>query len=189
VTKSLPKTILVTLAAISFLTGCGESTQAPAAPPAPPAISLLEAALKSNLEAVKGHIAAGTDLDMKDPNPQGAQDTALGTAAAFGHLEVVKALIDAGANLEVRNRNGSTPLHLATFLCYPEIVQALVDAGADRTVKDNSGSTALDSVLLPWEAAKGIYGFLDGLIFKPLGAPLDYDRIQAARPQVAQILQ
>ena len=49
-----------------------------------PDISLFEAALVGDLDAVKQHISAGTDLNLKDPNPDGAKDTALGMAAAFG---------------------------------------------------------------------------------------------------------
>ena len=170
------------IAAALFL-GCGE-----APPPKPPDISLFEAALEGDLDAVKQHIAAGTDLNLKDPNPEGNKDTALAMAAAFGKTDVAIALIEGGADLDARNKDGTTPLHSASFLCYPDIVQALVDKGADKNARNNSGSTPLEGVELPWAVAKGIYEFLDGIIFKPLGAPLDYERIQETRPEIVEIL-
>jgi hypothetical protein len=112
----------------------------------------------------------------------------LGIAAAFGHTEIAIALIEGGANVDQSDKDGSSTLHSAAFLCYPEIVQALLDKGAFKNVRNNSGSTALESVELPWAVAKGIYEFLDGIIFKPLGAPLDYERIQETRPEIVEIL-
>ena len=138
------KQYITPIIAAALLVGCGE-----APPPKPPDISLFEAAVAGNLDAVKQHIAAGTDLNLKDPNPVGNKDTALGMAAAFGKTNVAIALIEGGADLDTRNKDGSTPLHAAAFLCYPEIVQALVDKGADKNVRNNSGSTPLEGVELP----------------------------------------
>ena len=177
------KQYITAIIAAALLVGCGE-----APPPKPPDISLFEAALEGDLDAVKQHIAAGTDLNLKDPNPEGNKDTALGMAAAFGKTDVAIALIEGGADLDARNKDGTTPLHSASFLCYPDIVQALVDKGADKNARNNSGSTPLEGVELPWAVAKGIYEFLDGIIFKPLGAPLDYERIQETRPEIVEIL-
>ena len=177
------KQYMTPIIAATLLVGCGE-----APPPKPPDISLFEAALAGDLNAVKQHIAAGTDLNLKDPNPVGNKDTALGIAAAFGKTDVAIALIEGGADLDARNKDGTTPLHSASFLCYPDIVQALVDKGADKNARNNSGSTPLEGVELPWAVAKGIYEFLDGIIFKPLGAPLDYERIQETRPEIVEIL-
>ena len=177
------KQYMTPIIAATLLVGCGE-----APPPKPPDISLFEAALEGDLDAVKQHIAAGTDLNLKDPNPVGNKDTALGMAAAFGKTDVAIALIEGGADLDARNKDGNTPLHSASFLCYPDIVPALVDKGADKNARNNSGSTPLEGVELPWAVAKGIYEFLDGIIFKPLGAPLDYERIQETRPEIVEIL-
>ena len=177
------KQYITPIVTATLLVGCGE-----APPPKPPDISLFEAALAGDLDAVKQHISAGTDLNLKDPNPNGGKDTALGIAAAFGKTDVAIALIEGGADVDPRNKDGSTPLHSAAFLCYPEIVQALLDKGADKNARNNSGSTALESVELPWAVAKGIYDFLDAILFKPLGAPLDYERIQATRPEIVEIL-
>ena len=173
------KQYIIPIVTAALLVGCGVKA---------PDISLFEAALEGDLDAVKQHIAAGTDLNLKDPNPEGNKDTALAMAAAFGKTDVAIALIEGGADLDARNKDGTTPLHSASFLCYPDIVQALVDKGADKNVRNNSGSTPLEGVELPWAVAKGIYEFLDGIIFKPLGAPLDYERIESTRPKIAEIL-
>ncbi|MAE30376.1 MAG: hypothetical protein CMO43_02065 [Verrucomicrobiales bacterium] len=150
--------------------------------------SLFEAAVTGNLEAVKQHIAAGTDLNQTDPNPAGTKGSVLNAAAAFGNTDVAIALIEGGADVNQKDNDGSTPLHTAAFFCYPEIVQSLLDNGANKSIKNNDGSTALDGVVLPWEAAKQIYDFFNAFVFKPVGKPLDYNRIQKNRPQVATII-
>ena len=177
------KQYIAPIVTAALLVGCGE-----APPPKPPDVDLITAAAEGYLDAVKQHIAAGTDLNQKDPNPSGAKATALGIAAALGHTEVAIALIEGGANVDQRDKDGSTPLHSAAFLCYPKIVQALLDKGADKNARNNSGSTPLEGVELPWEIVKGFYELLDAIIFKPLGAPLDYERIQATRPEIVEIL-
>ena len=174
------KHLLITTIAAVLVVGCGK--------PQPPDISLFDAAGKGNLEAVKQHIAAGTDIDQTDPKPEGNNDSCLGISIAFGRSEVAIALIDAGADLSHKNKNGTTPLHIASFLCYPDITQALIDKGADKNARDNEGGTPLEGVLLPWDQAKGIYDFLNGVIYKPLGVPLDYNRIKSNRPKIVSIL-
>jgi hypothetical protein len=150
--------------------------------------TLFNAAVAGNLEAVKQHIAAGTDLNQKDPNPLGTKGSSLHAAAAFGYTEVAVALIEGGADVNQKDKEGQTPLHTAAFFCYPEIVQSLLENGADKTIKDNDGQTALGMVQFPWSVTKGIYELIDGIVFKPAGKPLDYNRIQKTRPQVAAII-
>ena len=182
------KHLLITITAAMLVgTGCGGSSSQSSnkdeetlVPPKPPAMSLIDASAIGDLDAVKKHIAAGTDLNQLDPDEQGDKDSCLGVAAAFGHKDVVLALIQAGADIGYRNKNGSTPLHIAAFFCYPEITKTLIDKGADKNAVDNEGGTALDGVLLPWNQAKGIYDLMNS-IFEPLGAPLDYDRIKSTQ--------
>ena len=187
--------IAIVAAVVLVGAGCGGSSSQSSnkeektlAPPKPPAMSLIDASATGDLDAVKKHIAAGTDVNQLDLDEQGDKDSCLGVAAAFGHKDVAMALIDAGADIGYRNKNGSTPLHIASFFCYPEITKALIDKGADRNAIDNEGGTALDGVLLPWSQAKGIYDLMNS-IFTPLGAPLDYDRIKSTRPKIVSILQ
>jgi ankyrin repeat protein len=146
-------------------------------------MSLHTAAVQGNVDAVRQHIEAGSDLDQKD----GYGSTPLVVAATFGKTEVARALIEAGADLSLTNSEGATPLHVAAFLCRGEIVQALLDAGADKNARDKAGSTALDSVAGPFEQVKGIYDRI-GQGLAPLGLRLDYEQIRTTRPQIAAML-
>tara|TARA_B100000614_G_scaffold20786_1_gene16596 strand:- start:1675 stop:2262 length:588 start_codon:yes stop_codon:yes gene_type:complete len=193
-TKKLSLIKYIAFATIVLSAGCGGSNpvsnkeEKTLVLPKPPAMSLIDVSAAGDLESVKKHIAAGTDVNQLDPDEQGDKDSCLGVAAAFGHKNVVLALIEAGADIGYRNKNGSTPLHIAAFFCYPEITQTLIEKGADKNVLDNEGGTALDGVLLPWNQAKSIYEAMNS-IFTPLGAPLDYDRIKSTRPEIVDILQ
>ena len=193
-TKKLSLIKYIAFATIVLSAGCGGSNpvsnkeEKTLVLPKPPAMSLIDVSAAGDLESVKKHIAAGTDVNQLDPDEQGDKDSCLGVAAAFGHKNVVLALIEAGADIGYRNKNGSTPLHIAAFFCYPEITQTLIEKGADKNVLDNEGGTALDGVLLPWDQAKSIYEAMNS-IFTPLGAPLDYDRIKSTRPEIVDILQ
>ena len=163
-------------------TACGKQEDAETTT-RPPWVSLHTAALQGNVDAVRQHIEAGSDLNRKD----GYGSTPLVVAATFGKTEVARALIEAGADLSITNNEGATPLHIAAFLCYHEIVQALLDAGADRGARDNAGSTALDSVAGPFEQVKGVYDRI-GKGLAPLGLRLDYERLRTTRPQIAAML-
>ena len=62
------KHILITTIAAVVLVGCGES-QSPEPPTAKvPDISIHKAAYDGNIEAVKQHLDAGTDVNAKDDN-------------------------------------------------------------------------------------------------------------------------
>jgi hypothetical protein len=72
----------------------------------PPDVSLYEAAFQGNIDAVKQHIKAGSDLNAR--NNEGS--TALHTAAFLCRMEIVKVLLDKGADKNVKNNAGSTAL-------------------------------------------------------------------------------
>ena len=93
-------TIVSAVALVSYAepTASSESVKAPA-------ISLEEAALKGNTDAVRQHLAAGTDLNTKNPMSGG---TPLIAAATFGQNETALLLIEGGADLEVKNNEGAT---------------------------------------------------------------------------------
>jgi CubicO group peptidase (beta-lactamase class C family) len=158
------------------LPACGQETPSPS-------VSLHIAALQGNLEAVRQHIAAGTDLNEKD-----AWGSApLIIAAAFGKTDVAKALIEAGADVDIRNNDRATVLHTAAFLCRTEIVEALLAAGANKYLRDNFGSTARESVSDPFDDVKFVYDrFAQAL--GPLGLKLDYEKIRTTRPKIAEML-
>lgn len=150
-----------------------------------PAMPLIEAAAKGNTEAIRVHIAAGSDLNQREPMNR---STALITAVTLGNDEAALALIAGGADLELRNNEGSTALLVAAFLCRERIVEALLANGADKTVTNNAGSTALDSVTVPFEAVRPVYDFLQATLGPTLGLRLDYERIQISRPIIAAML-
>ena len=148
-----------------------------------PVLSLHMAALQGNVETIRQHIDAGSDLDAKDAYGS----TPLVIAATFGRTAVAEALIEAGADLHITNSTGSTPLHTAAFLCRTEIVRALLDAGADPRLRDNFGNTPFDAVAGPISDAQDAYDRLQqGL--GPLGLRLDNKQLAAMRPRIAQML-
>ena len=150
--------------------------------------SLHEAVLVGNLEGIKRHIVAKSDLNQKDPNLQGQGASALHIASIFGQLEIVELLIQAGVDLNQADREGSTPVHAAAFFCHEKILLSLLNAGATPNQPDNKGTTPLDSVITPWIAVKNIYDFVDALIFKPMGKPLDIERIKTDRSKIVRII-
>ena len=109
------------------------------------------------------------------------------TAATFDRREAARALIEAGADLDLRNNEGSTALITAAFFAREEIVADLLSAGADPAIRNNSGATALDVVTPPFEAMRAYYDAV-GAALAPYGLVLDYARIEAARPRIAEQL-
>ncbi len=151
----------------------------------PPDVGLHTAVIQGNLEAVRQHIQAGSDLDQAEP---AGGSSPLITAAVFGKTEIALALIEAGADVNFKNHEGSTPLHSAAFFCRTEIVKALLANGADKNIRNNAGSTALESVLPPFEIVKAYYDYFQNTL-GPLGLELDYDEITRIRPGIAELLQ
>ncbi len=97
------KNILITTIAAVVLVGCGK----PSNPEADRA--LLYAAREGNIEAVKQHLAAGTDVNAKDDDGW----TPLHGAAQGGHKEIAEILIANGADVNAKNEDGDTPLDWA----------------------------------------------------------------------------
>ncbi len=149
-----------------------------------PNISIHDATVAGDIEAVKQHIAAKSDLNSKDPF---GGSTPLLIATVFDKPEIAKILIEAGADLNKTNNDGSTPIHSASFFCRTEILQMLIDAGADKTIKNNFGSTALESVQVPFKDVEGIYNMMSQQL-RGMGVQIDMKRIEATRPIVAEML-
>ncbi|MGC4022336.1 MAG: ankyrin repeat domain-containing protein [Cyclobacteriaceae bacterium] len=150
----------------------------------PPQVDIHTAVVTGNLEAVRQHIAAGSDINVKDPF---GGSSPLISATVFGKTDIAKTLIDAGAKLNVQNNDGSTALHTAAFFCRPEIVKMLLAKGADKTIKNNYKSTAYESVLAPFKDVKSVYDML-GNALGPMGLKLDYAYIEKTRPEIAAML-
>jgi ankyrin repeat protein len=149
-----------------------------------PEKSVNTAAFNGDVEALKQHIAAGSDLNEREPT-SGA--TPLISAVTFDQQGAARVLIDGGADLSLKNNEGSAALHIAAFLCRTEIVEMLLEAGASKEAMNKVGATALNGVEGPFEQVKGIYNLLRALL-APAGLELDYERIKATRPKIAEML-
>lgn len=143
------------------------------------------AVISGNLEAVKQHIKAGTDINQKEPM---SGSTPLMTAATFNKSEIAQTLIDANADLSIKNKDGSTALHTAAFFGRIEIVKMLLDVNADKTIRNNFGATPRETVMGDFEEIKPFYEMLIQQL-KPMGFTLDMGELQKARPVVAMMLQ
>jgi ankyrin repeat protein len=150
-----------------------------------PEMDLQAAVMTGNLEVVKQHITAGSDINKKD---QMSGSTPLITATTFDQREIAKVLIDGGADLSLKNNDGATPLHVAAFFCRVEIAQFLIDAKADKNAKNNFGATPGESVSGPYAEIKPIYEMLQQQL-SPIGLQLDLNEIEELRPVMAMMLQ
>ena len=150
----------------------------------PPQIDIHSAVVSGNTDALKQHIAAGSNLNEKDPF---GGSSPLISAAVFGKPEMARLLIDAGVDINVQNNEGSTALHTAAFFCRPEIVQMLLDKNADKTIRNKYGATAYDNVAGSFEDLKNAYDMM-GKMLGPMGLKLDYAYIQKTRPEIAEML-
>ncbi|UAB80075.1 ankyrin repeat domain-containing protein [Marixanthomonas sp. SCSIO 43207] len=149
-----------------------------------PSIDIHEAVLAGNLEAVKQHIEAGTNINQKETM---SGSTPLMTAITFNKPEIAKALINAEADLSIKNNDGGTALHTAAFFARIEMVQLLLDGKADKTVRNNFGATPREIVLVDFAQMKPVYKMVT-LQLQPMGFTLDLEELEKARPVVAMML-
>ena len=120
------KSQLITIVAAVLLVGCGES-QPPEPPTAKaPDISIWDAAARGNIEAVKQHLAAGTDVNAETRDGE----TPLHQAAVRGHKEIAELLIAKGADVSAKAVTGDTPLDIAIKFNHTEITALLRKHGA-----------------------------------------------------------
>jgi uncharacterized protein len=149
-----------------------------------PSVDIHTAVISENVDAVKQHIAAGSNINEKDPF---GGSSPLISASLFGKTDIAKLLIDAGADINFQNNDGSTALLTASFFCRPEIVKLLLDKGADKTIKNKYGATAYDTVITPFSEVKNTYDMM-GKMLEPMGLKLDYAYIEKTRPEIAAML-
>ena len=108
------KHLLLTTIAAVLVVGCGESQQSAPTPetkPEPPTveapdIDIHEAARIGNIEAIKQHLAAGTDVNARDS----IGETPLHYANS---KKIVELLIAKGADVNAKDEVGKTPLDWA----------------------------------------------------------------------------
>ncbi|MBO0341005.1 ankyrin repeat domain-containing protein [Flagellimonas profundi] len=150
-----------------------------------PDMALSAAVVAGNLDAVKQHIAAGTDINEKDAL---SGSTPLITAITFDKRDIAQALVDADADLTIKNNDGATALHVAAFFGRVEAVQMLMDAGADKSARNNFGATPRETVMGSFEDMKPIYEMMQQQL-APIGLQLDLAEVEKARPTIAVMLQ
>ncbi len=148
-----------------------------------PNIDIHTATFYGNLDAVKQHINAGSDLNPKDEYGS----TSLNIAATFGKTDIALALINGGADIHTTNAEGSTPLHVASFFCRTEIVKALLEKGADKSLTNNYGSTPLMSVSGAFSEVEPFYQQISKNLGQ-FGLKLDFDYLEKTRPVIAELL-
>ena len=107
------KHLLLTTIAVVLVVGCG--------PPEPPEVSIHDAAKKGNIEAVKQHLAAGTDVNAKNWDGW----TPLHYAVNRRRKETAALLIAKGADVNVLDGGGYTPLDRAIKKNHTEIADLL----------------------------------------------------------------
>ena len=125
---------LITAIAALVLVGCGESKEsassselkpnAPFAGSKAPDISINDAALFGDIEAIKQHLAAGTDVENKDP-------FGLTPLSLAKNKEIIKLLINAGAEVNYAPENGITSLANAVLRKDKESAKLLISSGAN----------------------------------------------------------
>ncbi len=164
-----------------LMASCNTSAQKKAGAPE---VDLHTAVITGDVSAVKQHIAAGSNLNEKDPF---GGSSPLITAALFDQREAAELLLDAGADINFQNNDGSTALISAAFFGRPEMVQLLLDRKADKTIKNKYGTTALDNVSAPFSEVKDVYDVM-GNMLAPMGLKLDYAYLEKIRPEIAKML-
>ena len=167
------KHLLTTTIAAVLLVGCATTQSQEKTPKVePPSISIHKAASIGDVEAVRQHLAAGTDPNLKSPvvhppllfavgheimtllveNGADVNDIGWGMTALhrFADPKSVRYLVDKVADINAIDKFGDTPLHkmVEGYLWQQkESVEILIAAGAEVNVINFDGMTPLDNFL------------------------------------------
>ena len=119
--------------------------------------SLLQAIKAGNIEAVKQHLEAGTDVNASDNLGR----TALHKASGWqGQSEIVELLISNGADVNAKRSDGAIPLHYAVYYNRMENAEILLSNGADLNAKDGDQNGATPLHEAAWRSRKEIVDLL-----------------------------
>ncbi len=72
----------------------------------------------------------------------------LDCAASAGAIRCAKLLLDAYASIDPKDRNKSTPLHLAAENGHSQMLELLLAYGADVTIEDSLSRNALERAIV-----------------------------------------
>jgi uncharacterized protein len=117
--------LILTIALLTILAGCGKGPETTQAPPASPSATTATTG--------PGTATAGQLNDT---------EIALLEAAAKGDTAKAKALLDQGVNVNLKGSDGRTPLTEAAFAGHAEMVKLLLDKGGDPSIKKMDGADA-----------------------------------------------
>ena len=136
--------------------------------------TLVGAARAGDLEAIKQHIADGSDV-----NALHFEMPPLTWAAMMGQTEAVELLLQQGADINGRNTDDNTALHLAVFLGHAETAELLLKNGSDVNAKNDDGATPLDTLGVPWEMTRLLTG--------PMGIELEREEVEAGKAKIREL--
>lgn len=94
------------------------------------------------LEDLKFSSDLKENLNKKYDTQNGA--TCMHIACANGYSTVLEYLLLNKASINLRDNDGWTPLHVATFWGHQKAIELLIEAGADIYAKTNNDDTVLD---------------------------------------------
>jgi ankyrin repeat protein len=101
------------------------------------------------LRLVETLLGAGADPNMFAFHNETALHTALYVASSTSKLDAIRRLVRGGADLNLRNRDGHTPLFLATLHgISEEVVRTLLQLGARPDLPARAGETAVTAACL-----------------------------------------
>ena len=100
-------------------------------------MSLLAAACKGSVSMCSLLLAAGGDVEERDPQ---TLFTPLHCAAGLGHERIIQLLLSHKADVNSRSRTEATPLHCASQEGHLASVVTLLQAGADPLLPARDGA-------------------------------------------------
>lgn len=97
-----------------------------------------------DIDILKSFLDGGADPDERERDYH-LKKTALSWAAENGNKALVRLMIQYGANVHLVDKNGHTPLMIASRKGHKEVVQMLIEAGSDvnKVCDEKFGRTAL----------------------------------------------